>query len=588
MYIKFIDHFLNKIGQIGWREAVLYALDNSSREIKAQVLGQLNEAIVGWKFLLDIPNNHGSALVIGDELGIKGMNLSRSFKSVVILEQNVKRLIFFENATKQFEITNVLLVKGNLNCSLPFHDDTFSSIFITPIISYLSKSSQTFLISEVYRVMQQDGSLFLLSENKFSYLRVKCLLKGQENDYSKTFRSAKGYESLLKKWGFANITGYIVIPEYNMPREIKQFSGKKEIWNTSDSNWKSRVKYNRFLAPYFGFRALRSQDNNSFIENAISYIKDNRDIKDCGNPILEKYLLTPKGNCIVILSDKKSLGSGFVIKIPTTLLARKHDDFNYQALNEIHENKHVSQEVKSMIPKPIYLGRHNGQIFFAEERKFSKSFGSIDINANDVEFILERASYLITILHKETAFTSIFTETRFTNMIETKLEYLKKFIAPRFNITFQKIKAYLAEGLIGELIPLVRGHGDYSVVNIIVDGPSFNINGIIDWDLSKKAYLPLLDILNLIESKYNVFQGRELGSTVRDVFLADQLTNHSRSLIACYLRELGLSQYLMKYFVIVYWLHHVYSQLQYPFIEIDKDWIDMNIIHVLEYLGQAL
>lgn len=588
MYIKFIDHFLNKIGQMGWREAVLYALDNSSREIKAQVLGQLNEAIVGWKFLLDIPNNHGSALVIGDELGIKGMNLSRSFKSVVILDQNVKRLIFFENAAKQFEITNVLLVKGNLDCSLPFHDHTFSGVFITPIMSHLSKSIQTFLISEVCRIIQQDGSLFLLCENKFSYLRVKSLLKGQENDYSKTFRSAKGYESLLKKWGFANIAGYIVIPEYNAPREIKQFSGKKEIWNTSYSNWKSRVKYNRFLAPHFGFRASKSPDNNSFVENAISYIKNNLDIKDCGNLIVEKYFLSPKGNCIVMLSGKNSLGGGFIIKIPTTRLARKHDDFNYQTLSEMHQNNHISQEVKSLIPKPIYLGRHNGQIFFVEERKFSKSFGSADNYANDVESILERASYLITILHKETALTSIYTETRFTDMIETKFEYLEKFSAPRFNMTFQKIKAYLAEGLIGEVIPLVRGHGDYSVANIIVDEASLTINGIIDWDLSETAYLPLVDIMNLIESKYNVFQGRELGSTVCDIFLADQLTNHSRSLIAYYLRELGLSQNLVKCFVIVYWLHHVHSQLQYPFIELDKDWIDMNIIYVLEHLEQAL
>lgn len=588
LYEQFIQKVLSSLNKMKWNQAILYGLEAFSTEAKRHIINQLNESSAGWKFLLDIPNNNGSALVIGDELGIKGINLSRSLKSVVLLDQNVKRLIFSENAARQFGRTNISSVTGNLDCSLPFHNDIFSNVIITPIISYLSGDIQTFLIYEVCRILKQDGSLFLIAENKFNYLRVKALLKGKKSYYLKASRSAKGYESLLKKCGFTNINRYIINPEYNMARKIIPFSGKKEYRGVRCSNWKFRAKYNRFLAPHFGFRVLRSSENKSFIDNALSHITNNIYLMDCMNLFIEKYFLTPKGNCIIIFSDRDSFNIGFIMKIPITPLAEKHDSSNYKTLRNIHEDNSISQEIKSMIPKPIYLGNHNGQMFFVEGKKLSKSFGAITNNSNVVEHIIEHATTFITKLHKQTVRNTIFTEDKFDNMIGTKLEQLKAFCGPHLKIRLEKTKAYLADGLIGEVIPLVRGHGDYSVANIIVDEPSFTINGIIDWDLSEEKYLPLVDVLNLIESKYNVFQGRELGSTVCDVFLADQLSNHSRYLIAYYLQELGLSQNLVKYFVIVYWLHHVHSQLQYPFIEIDKDWIDMNIIHVLDHLEQAL
>ena len=47
MYIEFIRHFLNKIGQKGWKEAVLFALDNYTKEGQLQVINQVMVKLIG-------------------------------------------------------------------------------------------------------------------------------------------------------------------------------------------------------------------------------------------------------------------------------------------------------------------------------------------------------------------------------------------------------------------------------------------------------------------------------------------------------------------------------------------------------------
>jgi len=571
-----------------WRESILNALDGFSPNEKASIISQLNEANVGWKLFVDIPDKESKALIIGDELGTKGAIFCTSFKSVAILESDPIKMSFFKIRKKQFKLKNLTLITGKVDRSLPFCDEVFSTVIITPYINYLPKSVIKDVLYEVYRVIKEDGTFILWVENRFSYLRLKSLTKRHESFFEKSCYSLNGYLKLLEMAGFKSVNTYIALPEYNFTREIVELSNDRENRRISMTSWRNKLKTNKYLASNLGIVSSKDDYDRSIINNIISEIRKNIDTQDHEDLFAKNHFMTPKGNFILILSYKNSLKNGYIVKIPITFIAEKHDRHNYQALNNIHKNKNISQEIRSMIPKPINDGNYNGQLFFVEERKIGKSHRDIGKEPEVINDILKSGLDFITKLHKETAMEASFTEDRFRNIIGAKLDHIESIWCSDFNLVIKKIYSYLANGLIGQNIPLVRKHGDYSIANIIIKKRSNTINGIIDWDLSEEEYLPLIDLLNLIESSYNVFWDWDLGKTVCKIFLGEQLPAHFRFLIDRYLEEFGLNQNMLRLMVIVYWIDHVNSQLQYPFLQYNKDWININVIEVLKCLEKII
>ena len=55
-------------------KSLIQALESVSTDKKEFLSNKLNESHVGWKFLLNFPDCESAVLIIGDELGIKGLN----------------------------------------------------------------------------------------------------------------------------------------------------------------------------------------------------------------------------------------------------------------------------------------------------------------------------------------------------------------------------------------------------------------------------------------------------------------------------------------------------------------------------------
>ncbi len=81
---------------------------------------------------------------------------------------------------------------------------------------------------------------------------------------------------------------------------------------------------------------------------------------------------------------------------------------------------------------------------------------------------------------------------------------------------------------------------DYKIENVLIDPASHGITGVIDWDYSQEAGLPLLDLLYLFAYNRTIRTGRPLEEVFIGALLADDYDPLERELYDAYVRGLDL------------------------------------------------
>lgn len=119
---------------------------------------------------------------------------------------------------------NRLVIKKASGTHLPFKNGTFDLITSISVIEHLGKSEVNKFISEAYRVLKNEGFLFIITPNFDSPLR---LLQGRSwFGYSDpthlTFFTPKKLKILLERYNFKNVrfrlkTAYNIPFDYYLP-----------------------------------------------------------------------------------------------------------------------------------------------------------------------------------------------------------------------------------------------------------------------------------------------------------------------------------------------------------------------------------
>jgi hypothetical protein len=116
----------------------------------------------------------------------------------------------------------------------------------------------------------------------------------------------------------------------------------------------------------------------------------------------------------------------------------------------------------------------------------------------------------------------------------------------------------------------------------LVDPGNDTVQGIIDWDNAEERQPILIDLINLIESFYNNFEDLELGRTVTDIFLKNNLSNSEKALVRKYMSAFGCPEDLFAPCALLYWLYHFDFQIKYDCLIHNPAWMRENYYHVLD------
>jgi SAM-dependent methyltransferase len=593
------------------------------------------EMQAGWKYLTDL-SHANNALIIGSGTGISSLNLRRSFSNVFVMDPVWNNLLLVQRRRLQKGIENFNVVAGGDTKYLPFPTGFFDLICVNSLFEQVpllvqdsgvndeielpkgsKKSAQPLpasgsldiqinFLNEVNRILKSNGTLYLATGNRFYYRNfiappgnptypmpsspvprrlagLFSFLTGRSQYYARSYPTLR---KILKRCNFEHLDFYSLKPDHRLFHEILFFD-KVNLRQTNGGSTKDKIKNklysNKYLCPSFGIVAGKDGRKDNFIQTILRVVTD-----EFGKRyVLNRYHTMLKGNVVLDLVERNDPTSGFMVKIAIDDVAEFQNSKNYDMLSRIHNNSAIPEKIKGLIPRPC--GKHviNGQTVYLEDKMRGLQASRAGTSEAIKNRILNNALDFIVSLHEATLQRTTWDEADYTQSIGNLIDRVRR-VGEKDQHVFDKIDTVLRSSFIGTDLSLAHKHGDYSVANILVDPIDYTIRGIIDWDNAEQHRPILVDLVNLIESSYNNYYDLELGYTVTDILLKNNLSSSEKSIVRQYASRFGCPEDSLIPYTLLYWLFHFDSQLKYNYLIQNPEWMRDNYYNVLAEMKKLL
>lgn len=186
------------------------------------------------------------------------------------------------------------------------------------------------------------------------------------------------------------------------------------------------------------------------------------------------------------------------------------------------------------VPKPIYLGNHQGIVFSLEDAILGKQFHNCKKQKDLEKFLEWFFKFQRSMVQKEKINSNRLKD--YINKLVNKFLSLYK-LERDLKELIKYLAGELKKDIDGLSLPLISQHGDLTPDNVLNDKGKIKI---IDWDNFGKIELPLFDLL--------VFLQRQRGA--RDVNFAPEYL----AIIEKYLKEFAIDKRALRLLVFCYCL----------------------------------
>jgi SAM-dependent methyltransferase len=593
------------------------------------------EMQAGWKYLTDL-SHADNALIIGCGTGIASLNLRRSFSNVFVLDPIWSNLALVQKRHIQKGIDNFNVVAGGDTKYLPFPTGFFDLIYVNgvfeqvpllvqdsgvndkimlpkshqksaqPLTASGSLDIQVNFLNEVNRILKANGVLYLATDNRFNYRNfittpgkptnptpssslprrfagLFSFLTGRSRYYARSYHSLR---KILKRCNFSHFDFYSPKPDHRLFQEILFFD-RNNLRQPKGGAVKEKIKNklynNKYLCPSFGIVAGKDGRTENFVQTILRIVTD-----EFGKRyVLNRYHTMLKGNVVLDLVERTDPTSGFMVKIAVDDIAESQNSKNYDMLSRLHNNSAIPGKIKRLIPRPC--GKHviHGQTVYLEDKMRGLQASRAGTSEEIKDSILNNALDFIVSLHEATLQRTTWDEADYMKSIGNLIDRVRR-AGKKDQPVFDKIDTVLRSSFIGTDLSLAYKHGDFSVVNILVDPIEYTIRGIIDWDNAEPQLPILIDLINLIESSYNNFNDFELGYTVTDILLKNNLSSSEKSIMRKYASRFGCPDDSLIPYTLLYWLFHFDSQIKYHYLIQNPKWMRDNYYNVLAKTNKLL
>jgi SAM-dependent methyltransferase len=595
------------------------------------------EMQAGWKYLTDL-SHPDNALVIGCGTGISSLNLCRSFRNVFVMDTELHNLELVQRRLMENSIKNIKVISGGDTKYLPFPTGFFDLICVNGVFEQVplmvkdlrvnnkvelrrdlktgaepwSASAhlnvQVNYLNEINRMLKTNGNLYLATDNRFNY---RHFIKTPDNNANLTSsalvlrlfenlfslltgggryryysRSYTTLRKILKRCNFEQFDFYSLKPDHRLFQEILFFDNKNsqqiDPGYIKDSI-KNKLFKSKYVCPSFGIVARKKGKTDNFVQNILSLVAS----EFGGKYELNRYHTMMKGNVVLDLVTKNDLKRGFIVKIAIDDIAESQNRKNYDMLSILHNDSTISEKIKVLIPRPC--GKHviEGQTIYLEDKMRGEQVSRVGNNVAIRDRILLNALDFIVSLHKATITRATWGQADYMRCIGNVIERVRC-IGENVQGAFSKIDTMLQSSFIDSGLSLALKHGDFSIANILIDPNDYAIRGIIDWDNAEQQRPILIDLINLIESSHNIFQDMELGRTVTDILMKNNLSDTEKALVRKYGSVFGSTEHLLVPYTLLYWLYHFDSQIKYNYLIHNPKWMRDNYYNVLLEIDKLL
>lgn len=550
----------------------------------------INKKQIAWKFLINLYGKR--ALNLDTTFGSSSISLARHFEEVFAFhfDEQISEHIRKKVEETDFRNISVYTVK-NLQ-HLPFEAEYFDVVILhnieeasrlTNLEEKNDNASFQRLLKEIYRVLLPRGIIFLSAKNKYGYdalcKKLKSLGKGNIIE-EKRFFSAGLIKKSIKKVKFRHFRIYSMYPQLDCLSEIMGYGHTICHANiTHKERLKSYIFNNRFFkyfSPAIGIIANKNGIYINFIEKLISQIKQNEILPAGlnGRLSLKQYLILID-KVILTIGKEKEIYPTLIVKLPLSddSFARCRHESNI--LNDLQKTK---IQISSKAPTFYYEGELDRQPFFVSScvRGFS-----IDLPIKEMKRVLSNAAEILIKFHQDTSRETVINEEGFEELFSKPINTILQTIGNDKLKELIYIRDYLKDKAIGKKINLVWEHGDFYYENMLVNSKTLEITGVIDWEMSKKESLPLLDMFYLLTRSSMLFERKDFSMVIREKLLPLQLTDFEKNILNSYMQTIRIPGELTLSLLIMYWINHLIYR---EGIQMHKNWLDENLYKVIHFI----
>lgn len=465
--------------------------------------------------------------------------------------------------------------------SLPFPDEYFDGFIFSSLDQSLlpqavfaapnNLSTLHLFFSEVYRVLKKDGFIYFYVENKYGYDKLASLFLRKRTS-SKCYTRFGGHifsfgklKRAAYKAGFERIKSYKLITEEGIVREIVLEQAYKPSKNSF--LFKEKIKQlifgglvSNFLVPSLALLCFKGQPGPNYLDELIrDLIKKGILSNDRGKAfVVKRYLILP-GKVILSIGQVQQPYGNYIVVLPFVDSALDRLRHEARILQLLHQS---CLHVLSLVPKFFLEDQFYGQAYFVQQEMPGTS---IDAPVFLLDQITWRALQILINFHRETLQEAILTEDLFNVLFSNPLHRVVQKIGTKAVLSIDGIDAMLRATLVGKPFKTVWMHGDFKIENLMIDPKSLEINGIIDWDLSRETGIPFLDLLYLLAYNRVIREGKSIEQILLDYIIPDKWSRFEITAQEEYFRSLNIDIHFAKLLTFMFWIYHIAYRIEiYP------------------------
>jgi len=378
------------------------------------------------------------------------------------------------------------------------------------------------ILVQIKKRMSEQGVLILLVRNRYSFQRMKSLIKQHMplNNDEHTY-SYPEIEKITISAQFPHIDIYLPfsgdkkaqridemvspdsrfleIPYYHHPiKKFAQLLGKYHLM------------HDRF-AVLFMQKAIFQHDLFDKIKIALSEHEKLEGI----HLHVERFDIRDRGALAVFVKEE-NLSRYFIIRIVHGFKTEAIIKKNHEFLTWLHNMKDLPDEVKKKIPVPL------DEFSFKESHVFLETSipGQLAWKANkrkirnrifndSIQFI-----FSLNTINKQIKYMD---QREITSLFSNDIHLIENSEVCSLNLKklFKNKVEYIKHNIAGLHMCLAAYHGDYGYGNIMVDPRDGRLQGVIDWDTGRKQDFAGVDLMNLMIQKERTEQNIDFFRSVR-------------------------------------------------------------------------
>lgn len=534
------------------------------------------------------------ALVIDDTDGNISCKLAPHFFTVISIHSDVNALMKVKNEALKKSLDNVIPIQADLSKPLPIAAESVSLVILLHVSN--SRSFQNEMsVCERYRIfianskvlLSLNGSLVIIDNNAQNYRDWLHNLRGVSRDKKFNGVPVKRLRRILSGQKYSNIDKYIGDFYYTasfipLPVFVKNGGlGDLSVYSMSAFYKIKQYVKHRFLPsnlwPSFMLIASRVYHKrviDEVIESERVGVKLNWGV---GRVVVKKIVAGNSGVTILIVGPEDKNDRDVVVRHPRTSEGLMAVQRNTDAL------KSLSNEIFSDFVPKLYAAKVDESTGYIIEEKLSGK--ELDGFGEKAELMIMSSCELFIDMQMKGVSNKTFNEALINRFIIGAISPLST-LCDDVKSLLAAVGEFLGGAFKNKNIPIVRSHGDYKLGNILfLDNGQ--LGGIIDWDMSEKNGLPLLDIYTLILYRISSETGESLADVYKNILLPGKTDVFYKDLIEMACAKYALSSELVFPLMCLFWLTHLRDRVSSG-LKSHPDFARENIKEVLIRMIEAI